>query len=179
MLQRIQEIRNCLNHKCYEGALALALTLPDICGQIAYPDDKVGKRYEKWFEDYIPADYFSTPVPDFEVRTFDGEMCYQLRCHFFHSGSIDIAIDEKSQIDVFEMDVSEGEQQLTGYLYRMSKKQRIIRIEVNYLCNCLCDRAEKFYYAWPDKSAFEAHKTGFVNNSTDHSAPQYTEETEA
>lgn len=177
MLQRIQEIRNCLTYKCYEGALALALTLPDICGQIAYPSDKVGKRYTEWFQKYIPAEYFECPLSGFEEQTFNGEMCYQLRCHFLHSGDIDITIDEKSRIDIFELDVAEGEYELTGYLYRISGNQRITRIGVNYLCNCLCDRAEQFYDAWADKSAFEAHKAGFVNNATNTPASQDTEET--
>ena len=48
MEKRIQEARKCLDNGLYEAALALALTLPDICGQVEYPAiKKVGERYTK------------------------------------------------------------------------------------------------------------------------------------
>jgi hypothetical protein len=34
------------------SALALALSIPDICGSIQYPDSKVGKRYICWAEEW-------------------------------------------------------------------------------------------------------------------------------
>ena len=36
----IKEITNSLDNKNYLSALALTLTLPDICGKIAYPEIK-------------------------------------------------------------------------------------------------------------------------------------------
>ncbi|WP_273832345.1 hypothetical protein [Guptibacillus sedimenti] len=43
MLDKIKDIKIALNNKSYLSALALSLTLPDICGQIEYPDLK-----KKW-----------------------------------------------------------------------------------------------------------------------------------
>lgn len=37
MIEKIYAIEHALECKCYLPALALALTLPDICGQIEYP----------------------------------------------------------------------------------------------------------------------------------------------
>ena len=53
MKKRIREIYKCLDARLYEAALALSLTLPDICGQIEYPDLGVAARYKKWVNNYI------------------------------------------------------------------------------------------------------------------------------
>ena len=34
---RLQEIENLLSSKFYQAALALALTVPDICGKVEFP----------------------------------------------------------------------------------------------------------------------------------------------
>ncbi|MFT8320094.1 MAG: hypothetical protein ABF649_04245 [Bacillus sp. (in: firmicutes)] len=46
MLNKIEEIKQALKCECYLPALALALTLPDICGQIEYHQfvNKKGNR---------------------------------------------------------------------------------------------------------------------------------------
>lgn len=49
MKEKIREIEKALNCGCYHCALALALTIPDICGQVAYSNMKSrqdsSKRY--------------------------------------------------------------------------------------------------------------------------------------
>ena len=47
------EVRKTLQAECYGAALALALTIPDAYGQIAFPEEKkVGKRYMDWYRQY-------------------------------------------------------------------------------------------------------------------------------
>lgn len=36
MINKIEAIEEAVKHKCYLPALSLALTIPDICGQIEY-----------------------------------------------------------------------------------------------------------------------------------------------
>ena len=47
---KIKQIGKALEHGCYHCALALTFTLPDICGQVAYPDlhkpEQRGERYK-------------------------------------------------------------------------------------------------------------------------------------
>ena len=38
---RLQEIENLLSSKFYQAALALALTVPDICGKVEFPKEGV------------------------------------------------------------------------------------------------------------------------------------------
>ncbi len=40
MIEKIKDINLLLTNKSYLSALALSLTIPDICGQIEYPDLK-------------------------------------------------------------------------------------------------------------------------------------------
>ena len=47
---RLKEIRQALQNELYHCALALALTLPDICGKHELPDVAVKSRYTKWFD---------------------------------------------------------------------------------------------------------------------------------
>ena len=91
MLDRICEIRACLNDKRYEAALALALTLPDICGQVEYPNEtQVGERYRNWIDNYVDDSAFDV---NFYPRVFGGmtsARIYKLRCSFLHSGNDDL-----------------------------------------------------------------------------------------
>lgn len=50
MQEKILQIRQSLKSKTPLTALALALTLPDICGQVEYPEEEsesTGKHYRK------------------------------------------------------------------------------------------------------------------------------------
>ena len=54
-LSRIDDIEFCLEHERYMAALALALTLPDICGKAEFPSKhtSVTERYIKWFNQFV------------------------------------------------------------------------------------------------------------------------------
>ena len=50
MIDRILgEIKKSIDNECFIAALALALTLPDICGKAEYPDDSIAGRYIRWY----------------------------------------------------------------------------------------------------------------------------------
>ena len=97
MISRIEEIRKALDNNLPEAALALALTLPDICGQIEFPFEvKVGKRYVNWLDGHIPKDAFDVNY-DGALTAFNNGVdpkfsrltptaIYKLRCRFLHSG---------------------------------------------------------------------------------------------
>lgn len=89
----LNEINQTLKSKCWLAALSLSLSIPDICGQLEYPEitgkGSVGKRYRKWYDSFIIKYY---KYDDFVL--FPGDQCYLLRCKFFHSGNNNI--DSKS-----------------------------------------------------------------------------------
>lgn len=165
MLDTIKEIQKVLDNKCYLAALTLSLTLPDICSQVEN-GVMYGNRslYINWFNSHVEYEYFHFPMAGCEIQTFDGEMCYSLRCKVLHNGNTEVANPKLGiLIDNFEL-VKPGDSNYTsGYsyitktqLYGTSKK--ITRIAIDYLCKCLCDMAEQFYNSWSNKQDFDAHK---------------------
>ena len=104
-LHRIEEVELNIEDGRWQSALALVLTLPDICGGIAFPEivkryrdgravlyrkqrptRDVGNQYIRWFDTYA--------VPFFKVSAQDislyicGERCWQLRCEYLHQNKI-------------------------------------------------------------------------------------------
>lgn len=91
MLASILEIRKALKNECYFAALALSLTLPDICSQVDNGEMNGNRSlYINWFYSYVKHDCFYFPMTGFETPTFDREMCYLLRCKILHNGSTEV-----------------------------------------------------------------------------------------
>ena len=166
MEKRIQEARNCIDNGLYEAALALALTLPDICGQVEYPAlKKVGERYTKWIDNFVDSkglyDPFFDAVGGFEH--LESQDIYKLRCAFLHSGDQDISSDT---IDCFNLvrpgglGAVEGKASF-GYKYRIENQtdgsvKNTAKIDIKYLTEMICDAAEE-YYKTKSPSDFEEH----------------------
>ena len=54
VIRLIQDIRKALENELYFVALSSALTLPDICGKAAYPQEQSSKkRYILWYDEEI------------------------------------------------------------------------------------------------------------------------------
>lgn len=86
----IEDIDKALVAEAYLSALALALTLPDICAKAEYGDEiKINKeRYIKWYDEYIGQ--YEKPTEDFGANStpyLSGEVVYQLRCNYLHQGT--------------------------------------------------------------------------------------------
>ena len=174
MLNRIAEIRSCIRNKEYEAALALALTLPDICGQVEYPDQKVGARYRAWINNYVDKNIlffshiFEVVIPTVEevntTRTFEtitAEDIYQLRCSFLHSGDDDIASDRIDEFHLVKPESLRPEAD-NEYGYRLISRTRegkefhIAELNIRLICELLCESAEKYYNSKSPKD-FEDH----------------------
>jgi len=89
MQQYLDSIRLSLVTNNYFGAIAMALTLPDICSSIEAQNNKTnGDKYCDWFNRYlsqkytIPADEWSE-----EKVLFSAKECYAARCSFLHQGT--------------------------------------------------------------------------------------------
>lgn len=82
------------------AALALALTLPDICAAVDDPGPhKSRARYAKWWDQYVAPQYLATPGPkdDWVVHSYlPGQDAFYLRCSYLHAGT-DV-MDGKNQL---------------------------------------------------------------------------------
>jgi len=161
MLVEIEQIRSSIGSKCYLPGLALALTIPDVCGSIEFSDlgSQSKKRYTKWFDKWVLASFADAEGFNSDGSPkhayFDGSMCYQLRCKFLHEGNSRIGVtpfgeeDGSSYEYRFELVVngcdSYGEvwEELNSF-DKPSVRIRQVRLDLPTLCESLCSAAERF-----------------------------------
>lgn len=95
-------IEKSIESENWYAALTLALTIPDICGQISYPELRgpfnSKKRYIKWFDRYM-LHHYESPFHGEEFTFMSGGDCYALRCALLHEGRDDIT-SQKARRDV-------------------------------------------------------------------------------
>ena len=155
------EIALCLRNDCHLAALALALTLPDICGRAAFPGEKsTKKRYIDWFEEHIgryEREMHKSEEADLADLPFmSGELVYQLRCSLLHSGDTDVdrskIHEEQNQLTEFNLELrrhddilAAGSSTYLHYAKTGDVEFRRYDIGVTYLCKILSNVALKYY----------------------------------
>lgn len=168
MLDKIEAIMEALKKECFLPALALALTIPDICGKVEYPDLYTGRRYIEWFDKHARS-YFSFSnsttswINNSKLQNsyFTGEMCYKLRCAFLHSGNEQIPSDTMGEVkdDAWEYEYKfrlSLDRTSVGETWDNTKtsKRRTITIDVRELCKAICYAAQEYYDEVNDPEKF-------------------------
>lgn len=180
LLRLIEDINNALDHGAFFSALALALTLPDICGKARYPDEKSSKkRYIGWYDEYVGA-YEQYPGEEGQMPYLSGEVVYSLRCSFLHQGTPNIEkekISEKNcKIDHFSLLIEEknpfdiyGDEacldQIQDYDGKTKTVTRSYQVSVRRLCMILTLCAQGYYKEAPDRFCFFDYE--IVNHTED------------
>lgn len=165
----INEVEKAIEAKFYLAALHMALSIPDMLGQIAYPElDKVNDWYIKWFDENVRNITFGYLYSENLLRiNYDcpkmcGEVCYALRCKLFHEGVNDIKDKTKARINEFVLsftdeDFVKGNNAGKDYEFDKYDPEKNTCPEINYLyisCKGLCKEiimaAKTFYKNNPD-----------------------------
>ncbi|MBQ7990348.1 MAG: hypothetical protein IJ251_04790 [Oscillospiraceae bacterium] len=143
----VKDIANALKNKSYFSALAMSLALPDICGAAEFPNESsTGKRYIGWYDKYLEYMSDDNPYPD-----LSGEVVYNLRNTFLHSGSPNIDSSkvkaEANQLDRFILSLGDGTKirSTTLFIDTPIVKLRTMMVDVTYLCQTICDRSLWYY----------------------------------
>lgn len=109
ILSLIDDINKALDAESYFSALALVLTLPDICGKAEYPNKKTTQRYKEWYDEYI-GQFEQSPSckrKKTSMPYLSGEVVYSLRNSFLHQGTPNIdesrIKEESNQINNFQL----------------------------------------------------------------------------
>lgn len=156
-------IKQSLKNKCYFSALALALTLPDMCGMAEYPKElSVAKRYIAWYDNYIGC-YMKNEDVGQKAPWLSGEVIYNMRNTFLHQGSPSVIGDKvkeaDNQLDDFILLLGDGTViQQAAYSFDVGYGEvidRKILVDVTYLCDSLCDAALWYYKNNIDKFEFK------------------------
>lgn len=144
----VKDIYNSLKNRSYFSALALALALPDMCGAAEYPEEtSVTRRYIDWFDKYL-GEYLKTKEP---VTDLNGELLYNLRNQFLHSGSTNIDVskvkNENNVLDKFTLVLGDGTEiwSASSCIQSSLVTYRIMLIDVTYLCKTICEYALWYY----------------------------------
>ena len=185
-LHRIEEVELNIEDGRWQSALALALTLPDICGGIAFPEivkryrdgravlDRnqrptrdVGNQYIRWFDTYA-APFFKVSAQDISPYIC-GERCWQLRCEYLHQNKGFANTDDNTSIR-FHLGVNCGTS--VCQLDRISSDNSLtdIRIDIEQFCQRMCRAVRAYYEAEHTEKDFNLYNTpvlDFIKASQD------------
>ena len=173
MKEKIKDIRNALDNGCFLSALALALTLPDICGRVKFRGEKGKKVYIYWFDEFVSPYYQSDDkyADVYKGTEFNGTVCYSLRCAYLHSGNADLK-EQDPYIEINQFDLCLSNNKNSGVYVDMhevitpdcsDEKMYRVRLDVRKLCKILCDAAEKYYIDHEDKEMFKEHAIRIIS----------------
>ena len=157
-LNKIAEIRSALNAELYNCALAVSLTLPDICGKTAFPKEQSStKRYKDWFSIYAEP-LFTSPAPRLpekelvDVTWITSEECWALRCAVLHAGNY-----ETERINPMDIKIHAHKRGNRNYSHMLRDSQSA-DWDCILLCETLCAAAEQYYNSVEDKSIFDVNE---------------------
>lgn len=174
-IHRIEEIELNISDKRWQSALALALTLPDICGGIAFPEivkryrdgrvmlDRqkkpsrdVGGQYTRWFDQFA-APFFKLN-PEDENPYICGNRCWQLRCEYLHQNKG--FINEEAEDEVrFHLGVNCGSSLCRFDTAEVRDGVMDIRIDIEQFCLRMCSAAKSYYDSCKEEKDFSLYNT--------------------
>lgn len=158
----IQDIRKALENELYFVALSSALTLPDICGRVAYPTEKSSRnRYILWYDEEI-GKYEKNPQDKDNMPYLSGEVIYSLRCSLLHEGNPNINnanLRTNQPIDHFSLAIEKAKpfdiySDAGSIIQSENEQMRKYRMNVRRICMILCNVAESYYEENRDKFHF-------------------------
>ena len=160
-LSTLSEIEEALNRKMYIAALYIAVTLPDVCGQVEYQRGNEKTKYMKWYEKYVEPNYqLSSPYGD-DMPYMNSEVMYYLRNNLLHNGTPN-TIKEKIhnirfRIDHFYLVVGNlhrGQFSHVSFDKQYRIKDRSLTINIESLCTTLVKAARDYYTTHKDAFCF-------------------------
>jgi len=176
-LSRIEEIESNIAAKHYQAALALTLTLPDICGGIEYPEvvrtyrdgriirekngrpsRDIGKQYIRWVDEFA-ADYLKKDPSD-EKPYVNGERCWRLRCEYLHQNK---GFDNEDEDIHFHLGINCG----TSICHLDTEEEEDgipqIRLDIQEFCRRISAAARDYYAANQGIKEFELYNTPVID----------------
>jgi hypothetical protein len=144
----------------YYSALAIGLTLPDICTKVENPEEKnTGKRYIAWFDKYMIQKYKCEIGPERKVYTFlSGKDFYALRCSFLHQGVTNI---EKQRAREALKDFVFVKPQLMNHVH-MNQVNDTLLLQVDVFCTDILLGVERWLDEYKDNHAMNQRAHGIM-----------------
>jgi hypothetical protein len=129
----------CCNN--WYAALALALTMPDICGRLEDPASSSTHRSKRWFNTYLLDRYQMNYAGEDAPRTFlNAEDFYALRCAYLHQGEFDV-LDQRVRTTLTNFRFSAP---LPGMLIHCNLINHTLQLQVDIFCEQICAGVEQW-----------------------------------
>lgn len=172
VLRLVEEIRKSLDNDIYLSALMTALTLPDICGKAAFPDDRPSDRYIKWYDEYIGKYEQDALSKENGMPYESGIIVYNLRNSLMHEGNpninektcdiqeFDLLIEDKNKFSVYAGSAGVRTDYIGDEVVKVTKS---LCINIRQLCSNLCNTAKKYYENNKEKFNFFNSKLTYWN----------------
>ena len=170
----IDEIIKSIENECFIAALALALTIPDICGKAEYPSANIAERYIKWYNKYI-GDYEKCPDPyGTDMPYTSGELVYNLRNSLLHQGTPNVDAskvkEERCRIDKLVLTISRAYDRgtsMVSYGKGCTITERMLEVNIVNLCSKLCATAKGYYAENKNKFDFFQYELKDIRHAYD------------
>ena len=133
--QIVDDINRCISAKLYYPALAITLTLPEICSGLTLdPTEEVrGAHYKAFMAKYSKEDELG----------LDGEACYFVRCGLIHKGTPSANAKLKATNVVFT--VPETEAAFHGIGIHFGDDKRIPMLDLKLFCKAMELAVDRWY----------------------------------
>ncbi|ENQ1529614.1 hypothetical protein ACEOHI_000872 [Vibrio parahaemolyticus] len=156
-------VRKNIESENWYGALFLALTMPDICGKLAYPDVKyAGERYKKWFDANL-AEVNKTNIMGKEMIFLTATDCWALRCSLLHQGTDDIT-EQKAQEIISKFEFT------TMRMHRI-KTNSVLTLNVASFCEEICQSVERWFNSISDDPDIKGSIGKIISIKTESFSP--------
>ncbi|WP_156921021.1 hypothetical protein [Fundidesulfovibrio putealis] len=164
-------VRAAIAQQNWYGALALALTLPDICGRLEDPSVKSKPRYKRWWDKYVAIRYTCPYVDEVAVRSLlssgdakglrdhifhqqatrpllSSNDAYALRCAYLHQGG-DVIEGQRvrDMVNRFHVITPPQSGSCHSNMFKILNPEgadSTLEVQVDRLCNDICDGVEKW-----------------------------------
>jgi hypothetical protein len=135
-MQRFIDAVNSANEqKNWLAALTLAITLPDICGQLENPQSGSEVRFVAWWNKYLLPKYTRKIGPRQEEHVFlSGGDAYALRCAYLHEGSDDV-LNQRARVALEKFHFITPPQ--SGMIHR-NQINNALQLQVDVFCKEIC-----------------------------------------
>jgi hypothetical protein len=137
-------VQRALADRNYYAALAVSLTLPDVCGKIEKPTEDHKPRYIAWVTKYLMPRYPPPPgagFGPFVAPKITAEDFYALRCAYLHEASDELSNQQIRQtLDAFRFTAPRPRQRAhMNYVVQMGTGHKTAQLQVDIFCNDVCD----------------------------------------
>lgn len=137
MQRFVSAIRESISEQNWLSALAMTLTLPEICANVEGFQGRPAEKYVKWFDANLLPIFLGGH--DGKHVILSGSDCYALRCSYLHDGSSTPSDKHKAREVIRKYHFREP-----PFPMHCCKVNDVLQLRVDTFCEDVCGSVEKW-----------------------------------